>query len=116
MKKLSILYLFIVSLNIIFAQNPVTIHVATVENTITPYLYGSCIEDVNHEIYGGLYDQKIFGESFEEDSQSMSFDEFDDYGGNWSVSSSALSVTADDGSKLLHHSSFSDGSIEVEMI
>ncbi|MDS1032989.1 alpha-L-arabinofuranosidase C-terminal domain-containing protein [Porphyromonadaceae sp. NP-X] len=115
MKKLSILYLFIVSLNIIFAQNPVTIHVATVENTITPYLYGSCIEDVNHEIYGGLYDQKIFGESFEEDSQSMSFDEFDDYGGNWSVSSSALSVTADDGSKLLHHSSFSDGSIEVEM-
>jgi hypothetical protein len=27
-------------------------------------MYGSCIEDVNHEIYGGLYDQKIFVESF----------------------------------------------------
>ena len=37
-----------------------------VENKITPYLYGACMEDVNHEIYGGLYDQKIFGESFEE--------------------------------------------------
>ncbi|SFW83200.1 Alpha-L-arabinofuranosidase [Chitinophaga sancti] len=32
-----------------------------------PYsLYGSCIEDVNHEIYGGLYDQRLYGESFEE--------------------------------------------------
>ena len=37
-----------------------------VEQNVTPYLYGACIEDVNHEIYGGLYDQKIFGESFEE--------------------------------------------------
>jgi alpha-L-arabinofuranosidase len=32
----------------------------------TRSLTGSCIEDVNHEIYGGLYDQKIFGGSFEE--------------------------------------------------
>lgn len=24
------------------------------------------MEDVNYEIYGGFYDQKIFGESFEE--------------------------------------------------
>lgn len=23
-----------------------------VENKITPYLYGACMEDVNHEIYG----------------------------------------------------------------
>ena len=27
---------------------------------------GSCIEDVNHEIYGGIYSQMIFGESFQE--------------------------------------------------
>ncbi len=27
---------------------------------------GACIEDVNHEIYGGLYSQMIFGESFQE--------------------------------------------------
>jgi alpha-L-arabinofuranosidase len=115
MKKLSILYLFLVLLSNVFAQNPVTIDVATVENPITGYLYGSCIEDVNHEIYGGLYDQKIFGESFEEDYQRMTFEDYDDYGGNWSVSSSVLSVEADDGSKLLHHSSFSDGSVEVEI-
>ena len=30
------------------------------------YLTGACIEDVNHEIYGGLYSQMIFGESFQE--------------------------------------------------
>jgi len=33
---------------------------------ISRYLMGACIEDVNHEIYGGLYSQMIFGESFQE--------------------------------------------------
>ena len=33
---------------------------------VEPLIYGSGAEDVNHEIYGGLYDQKIFGEGFEE--------------------------------------------------
>jgi alpha-L-arabinofuranosidase len=44
----------------------INIDATKIENKISPWLYGSCIEDVNHEIYGGLYDQKIFGESFEE--------------------------------------------------
>lgn len=43
-----------------------------VVNRVTPWMTGSCIEDVNHEIYGGLYDQKIFGESFEEPPASGS--------------------------------------------
>jgi hypothetical protein len=34
---------------------------------ISPYLTGACIEDVNHEVYGGIYSQMIFGESFEEE-------------------------------------------------
>ena len=33
---------------------------------VEPLIYGAGAEDVNHEIYGGLYDQKIFGEGFEE--------------------------------------------------
>jgi hypothetical protein len=46
-------------------------------NALSRYLTGSCIEDVNHEIYGGLYSQMIFGESFQEppafvDGQSAS--------------------------------------------
>lgn len=37
-----------------------------ITGNISPYLVGACIEDVNHEIYGGIYSQMIFGESFEE--------------------------------------------------
>lgn len=33
---------------------------------ITPFTTGACIEDVNHEVYGGIYSQMIFGESFQE--------------------------------------------------
>jgi hypothetical protein len=33
---------------------------------VSHLLTGACIEDVNHEIYGGLYSQIIFGESFQE--------------------------------------------------
>jgi hypothetical protein len=33
---------------------------------VSRFLTGSCIEDVNHEIYGGIYSQMIFGESFQE--------------------------------------------------
>ena len=33
---------------------------------ISPYLTGACLEDVNHEVYGGFYSQMIFGESFQE--------------------------------------------------
>src|SRR6266478_1468762 len=44
----------------------ITIHADQVLHTNSPYLTGACIEDVNHEIYGGLYSQLIFGESFQE--------------------------------------------------
>ena len=33
---------------------------------VSRLLTGACIEDVNHEIYGGIYSQMIFGESFQE--------------------------------------------------
>jgi alpha-L-arabinofuranosidase len=33
---------------------------------VSPYLTGSCLEDVNHEVYGGISSQMIFGESFQE--------------------------------------------------
>src|SRR6202041_2682668 len=35
-------------------------------HSLSPYLTGACLEDVNHEVYGGLYSQMIFGESFQE--------------------------------------------------
>ena len=43
---------------------------------VSKYLTGSCIEDVNHEIYGGIYSQMLYGESFQEPpavSQDMTY-------------------------------------------
>lgn len=33
---------------------------------VSRFLTGACLEDVNHEIYGGIYTQMIFGESVQE--------------------------------------------------
>jgi len=44
---------------------------------VSRLLTGACIEDVNHEIYGGLYSQMIFGESFQEP------EELEDISGMW---------------------------------
>ncbi len=48
------------------AQTVVNVDVKNVIARIPHLIYGAGAEDVNHEIYGGLYDQRIFGESFEE--------------------------------------------------
>jgi hypothetical protein len=44
----------------------ITVDAGKILHRVSPYLTGACIEDVNHEIYGGLYSQMIFGESFQE--------------------------------------------------
>jgi alpha-L-arabinofuranosidase len=44
----------------------IVVHANQVSHRVSRYLTGACIEDVNHEIYGGLYSQMIFGESFQE--------------------------------------------------
>lgn len=94
----------------------IVIDASKVENRITPLMYGSCIEDVNHEIYGGFYDQKIFGESFEERYPGMLFDGFKHYGGNWEGGGNLVLVERDGGAKIVYdETSFSDGSIEVDM-
>ena len=38
---------------------------------VSRYLTGACIEDVNHEVYGGIHSQMLFGESFEEEPQHI---------------------------------------------
>jgi hypothetical protein len=44
----------------------IEVHADRIVHPLSRYLTGACIEDVNHEIYGGLYSQMIFGESFQE--------------------------------------------------
>src|SRR5512133_1707977 len=49
----------------------IRVQVEAVAGKLSPYLVGACIEDVNHEIYGGLYSQLLFGESFEEEPMAI---------------------------------------------
>ncbi|HEX4000087.1 MAG TPA: alpha-L-arabinofuranosidase C-terminal domain-containing protein [Pirellulales bacterium] len=47
-------------------QTTIDIRADHVLHSVSRHLTGACIEDVNHEIYGGIYSQMIFGESFQE--------------------------------------------------
>jgi hypothetical protein len=84
---------------------------------VSPYLTGACIEDVNHEIYGGIYSQMIFGESFQEPSLPPSVTGFKAYGGRWVVADGVVSVDAADGPKLVSDlAAVSDGEVGVELL
>ncbi|UOE47200.1 DUF1080 domain-containing protein [Mucilaginibacter sp. SMC90] len=89
-----------------FAQQAqITINASQTLNRIPSNLYGACIEDVNHEIYGGLYDQRIFGESFEEPSASPVIAGWKNYGGYWQPGKNSISVNAGEGFKLVKQQS-----------
>lgn len=77
----------------------ITVDASKVEGSVTPWLYGACIEDVNHEIYGGLYDQRIFGESFEEPVPNPLFDDCSAYEGEWQVAGDELLCAAHAGAQ-----------------
>lgn len=94
----------------------IRVDASRVTNSITPWMTGSCIEDVNHEIYGGLYDQKIFGESFEEPPPSARFAGWTAYGGSWHAAGNGCRVDADSGAKLvLNGSEFANGVVDVDV-
>ena len=94
----------------------ITVDAGHVINRVTPWVYGSCIEDVNHEIYGGLYDQKIFGESFEEPPAAANFEGWTAYGGAWRADGQACRVAADPGGKLVRdRPDFADGTVEADI-
>ncbi|MBE9583120.1 DUF1080 domain-containing protein [Mucilaginibacter sp. JRF] len=82
-------------------QAKIMVDALTVLNRIPAGLYGACIEDVNHEIYGGLYGQRIYGESFEEPPASPVITGFTTLGGIWSAKAGQVSVKAGPGYKLV---------------
>lgn len=63
-----------------------------VENKISKLMFGSNMEDVNHEIYGGFYDQRIFGESFEEPSTGVNFNDWRRYTGFWTAKDGEVTI------------------------
>ena len=92
-----------------------------VRNQTSPLIYGACIEDVNHEIYGGLYGQLLYGESFEEPAPPASLSGWTTFGGNWKTSgpgssSPTVTVAADQGAKIVNtQQMFLDGSVDFEL-
>ncbi len=87
-----------------------------VAHRVSPLLYGACIEDVNHEIYGGLSSQMIFGESFQEPPRRTPIKGFTAHGGTWSSRGGVLEAGAGDGPKLVADDlSIADGEVGVEI-
>ncbi|MGO9109934.1 MAG: family 16 glycoside hydrolase [Thermoguttaceae bacterium] len=80
-------------------------------------LTGACIEDVNHETYGGIFSQMIFGESFQEPAPAPRLRGFDSLGGRWSAFDGGLRIDGDDGPKLVsRHAAFTNGAVGVELL
>ena len=87
-----------------------------VVGTVSRQLTGACIEDVNHEIYGGIYSQMIFGESFQEPPPARSIKGFTAHGGRWVVRDGVVSIDGLDGPKLVsQRGAFTDGVVGVEL-
>ena len=79
---------------------------------ISRLLTGACIEDVNHEIYGGIYSQMIFGESFQEPPPAQAFKDFTAYGGRWVGKDGEVWIQGQDGPKLVsNHAPFKEGAV-----
>jgi hypothetical protein len=84
---------------------------------VSRYLSGACIEDVNHEIYGGLYSQMIFGESFQEPVSAGSLRGFVAHGGTWELHGDELYAGGGPGPKLVsEHGPFARGEVGVEVL
>ncbi len=89
----------------------------TVIHRVSPLLYGACIEDVNHEIYGGLYSQMIFGESFQEPERPQPLKGFTAYGGTWLTREGEVRARPGDGPKLVSDEpGFAVGEVGVEIM
>jgi Domain of Unknown Function (DUF1080)/Alpha-L-arabinofuranosidase C-terminal domain len=100
------------------AQQPViSVHADQVEHRLTRYLTGACIEDVNHEVYGGIDSQMIFGESFAEPASQLPLKDFTVFGGRWTiVEDGSLQGVGSNGSKIVwDRPKVSRGEVNVEV-
>ena len=83
---------------------------------ITPLLYGAGMEDVNHEIYGGIYSQRIFGESFEEGVKPQGIVGMSHYNAPIRMDGKAIQVYSERDVLLVDNThTFADGWAEVEI-
>ncbi len=98
------------------AEATITVRAGEVVGPISRLLTGACLEDVNHEVYGGLYSQMIFGESFQEPAPTVPPDGFRAFGGTWHVRDGELIAAGGDGPKLVSDQpAFERGEVGVEI-
>jgi len=113
---MSMLYALTTATSAATPDSHITVDAAHIVNSITPLMYGSCIEDVNHEIYGGLYDQRLFGESFEEPAPSDRIAGWTAFGGSWHVDGDTCRVNADAGAKMIRDTpDLGDATVEADV-
>jgi alpha-L-arabinofuranosidase len=96
----------------------ITVNADQVLHTNSPYLTGACIEDVNHEIYGGIDSQMIFGESFAEPAAQLPLKGFKAYDGRWTLADDgAIQGAGSDGSKIVWGGpALSEGEVSVDVM
>lgn len=86
-----------------------------VTGNIPSLIYGAGAEDVNHEIYGGLYDQRLFGESFEEPAR-MGVENFTSYDSPWPIYGDALVLSTTSHGKIVYQGAqVQKGTVSVDM-
>lgn len=83
------------------AQTRINIDMSRTVGEVPALIYGAGAEDVNHEIYGGLYDQRIFGESMEEPAVS-DVEGFVQYDSPWAVSGDVLGLHTGSHGKIVY--------------
>ncbi len=95
-----------------------TVDADQVMHRLTRTLTGACIEDVNHEVYGGIDSQMLFGESFQEPAPALSpVEGFKAYGGEWKLENGELIGKGENGPKLVRDAeAFSDGETGVDIL
>ncbi|MEJ0089647.1 MAG: DUF1080 domain-containing protein [Limisphaerales bacterium] len=96
----------------------IVVNAGHVLHRITPYLTGACLEDVNHEIYGGVDSQMVFGESFAEPAAQLPLKGFRTYEGRWTLKEDGnVQGIGSSGSKIVWNDSvISNGEVSVEMM
>ena len=104
----------------------ISVNAKAVLGKVNPMVFGACFEDLNHEIYGGLHAQMLYGESFEEGPETTLPPGWRVYPkhmdkpvwqGMWWSENDAIGMIGYRWYKLLWDGiKFSDGVIECEMM
>lgn len=96
------------------------VNTAAVSGVVSPLLRGACMEDVNHELYGGIWSQMIFGEAFEEPAvRDISCDLLTAFGSTWELCSECGGIfckAESDGPKVVfENTELADGTVSADI-